>query len=63
MGDTKQGVVIRRVRVEKWEGLRAAARVLKRSPTQILRHISGDQPSKRLAADMERHGVRVEVAV
>lgn len=62
MAENKQ-VVIRRVRVEKWDGLRAASRVLKRSPTQILRHISGACPSKRLQADMERHGIKVEAAV
>ena len=62
MKETRQ-LVIRKVRVEKWDGLLAAARVLGRSPTQVLRHISGKSPSKKLQADMEKHGIRVEVAV
>ena len=67
-GDVKDasqgtGIVIKRRLVPEWTGLIEAARVLGRSPTQVLRHISGKSPSKKLQADMERHGIRVEVAV
>lgn len=53
-------MTIKRVLVEKWSGLEPAARALKRTTTQIRRHVSGEQPSAKLAADMDRLGIKVE---
>jgi hypothetical protein len=52
--------VIRRRLTEKWTGLRAAARVLGVSDTQVRRHVTGEQPSRRLAKRMAEHGISVE---
>lgn len=52
--------VIRRRLTEKWTGLRAAARVLGVSDTQVRRHVTGEQPSRRLAQRMEESGIKVE---
>lgn len=58
-------VTIRKVVVEEWKGIDQAAKILKRTSTQIRRHVSGVQPSAKLARDMEKHGIVVqrEVAV
>lgn len=56
-------IVIRKVRVEKWTGLDRAAKALKRTSTQIRRHVSGEQPSAKLARDMDRLGIHVEAAL
>lgn len=63
MGTTRHAAtapVIRRRVAEKWTGLRAAARILGVSDTQVRRHVTGDQPSRRLARRMAEHGIRVE---
>jgi len=57
------GIVIRRVMVPEWTCLEQAAKVLKRTSTQIRRHVSGEQPSAKLARDMDRLGIHVEAAL
>ena len=54
-------ITIRRETVEVFTGLSAAARRLGVSPTQIKRHVSGEQPSMRLARRMAEKGVEVAV--
>lgn len=54
-------ITIRRQTVEVFTGLSAAARRLGVSPTQVKRHISGEQPSLRLARRMAEKGVEVAV--
>ena len=54
-------ITIRRQTVEVFTGLSAAARRLGVSPTQIKRHVSGEQPSMRLARRMAEKGVEVAV--
>ncbi len=59
--DNKGRITIRRETVEVFTGLSAAARRLGVSATQIKRHVSGDQPSMRLARRMAEKGVEVAV--
>lgn len=54
-------ITIRRQTIEVYTGLSAAARRLGVSPTQVKRHISGEEPSRRLARRMEERGVEVAV--
>lgn len=54
-------ITIRRETVEVFKGLSAAARRLGVSATQIKRHVSGEQPSMRLARRMAEKGVEVAV--
>lgn len=54
-------ITIRRETVEVFTGLSAAARRLGVSATQIKRHVSGEQPSMRLARRMAEKGVEVAV--
>jgi len=54
-------ITIRRKTVEVFTGVSAAARRLGVSPTQVKRHISGEQPSLRLARRMAEKGVEVAV--
>jgi|GEM_PF-4307416 len=53
-------LVIRRRRVERWQNINAAARRLGVTDTQVRRHISGEEPSVRLARRMEQAGIVVE---
>ena len=57
---SKSTVVIRRAVVTRWSGLAEAAAMVGRTPTQIKRHVDGTQPSKKLQADMDRMGIKVE---
>jgi len=52
-------VTIRRMKVDVWTGLSAAARVTGRTPTQVKRHVDGTQPSRKLQDDMDRLGVTI----
>jgi hypothetical protein len=52
-------LVIKKVQVTRWTNISKAARLLKRTPTQIARHVSGSSPSRKLAADMSRLGIEV----
>jgi len=52
---------IRKRVVYEYTGLSAAAKLLGVSPTQIKRHVSGEQPSRRLARRMADAGVEVAV--
>lgn len=61
VGDTKERITIRRQTVEVFTGLSAAARRLGVTPTQVKRHVSGEQPSLRLAKRMAERGVEVAV--
>jgi len=54
----QQKIVIRRKTV--LTGLQPAADVLGVSRTQVRRHISGKQPSKRLAEKMREHNIVLE---
>ena len=54
-------IIIRAVKVVQYTGLSAAARRLGVSATQIKRHVSGEQPSMRLARRMAEKGVEVAV--
>jgi len=54
-------ITIRKETVEVFTGLSAAARRLGVSATQIKRHVSGEQPSMRLARRMAEKGVEVAV--
>lgn len=54
-------ITIRRQTVEVFVGLSAAARRLGCSATQVKRHVSGEQPSQRLAQRMAEKGVEVAV--
>jgi hypothetical protein len=60
MQRNRKQVVIRRKTVERWEGILAAARMLKVSDTQVRRHVSGESPSIRLARRMAEAGITVE---
>jgi len=53
------GLIIRHMWVQTWTGLKEAAKVLGRTETQIRRHVSGEQPSAKLARAMELHGITV----
>lgn len=52
-------IAIRRMMVPQYLGLSAAAKRLGVSATQVKRHISGEQPSMRLARQMRDKGVYV----
>lgn len=54
-------IVIKKVQVTRWTNISKAARLLKRTPTQIARHVSGTSPSRKLAADMTRLGIEVAI--
>ena len=54
-------VTIKRVTITRWTNISKAARLLKRTPTQIARHVSGVAPSRKLQADMDRLGIEVAV--
>jgi hypothetical protein len=54
-------VTIKRVTITRWTNISKAARLLKRTPTQIARHVSGASPSRKLQADMDRLGIEVAV--
>lgn len=56
----KKKVVIRRMKVDRWVGIKSAAMVMGRTATQIKRHLDGVAPSRKLQADMDRLGVVVE---
>ena len=53
-------ITIGRRLYSRWTNLGVAAKRLGRCRTQIQRHINGEVPSKKLAADMARLGVVVE---
>lgn len=59
--DSGGHITIRRETVEVFTGLSAAARRLGVSATQVKRHVSGEQPSMRLARRMADRGVEVAV--
>lgn len=61
MADKKERITIRRESVMVFTGLSAAARRLGVTPTQVKRHVSGEQPSLRLARRMAENGVEVAV--
>lgn len=50
---------IRRVQVEEWRGLQEGARRLGVSATQLRRHITGSEPSRRLAKRLEQANIVV----
>lgn len=54
-------LTIKRVQISRWTNISKAARLLKRTPTQIARHVSGASPSRKLQADMDRLGIEVAV--
>ena len=55
----KSGAPARRHRQKKLGS--KAAQLLKRTPTQVARHVSGTSPSRKLAADMTRLGIEVAI--
>lgn len=54
-------IVIKRVVKTQWTNISKAAKLLKRTPTQVARHVSGVSPSRKLAADMHRLGIEVAI--
>jgi len=54
-------LTIKKVQVTRWTNISKAARMLKRTPTQIARHVSGTSHSRKLQADMDRLGIEVAV--
>ena len=53
-------LVIRRLILPQWQNIQAAADLLGVSHTQVRRHVSGQNPSRRLARRMEELGIVVE---
>ncbi len=61
---SSSGIVLRRVTVEQWSGVKEASKVLGVTPQQVSRHINASGPadaqySKALAARMIERGVEV----
>ena len=54
-------LIIKKVTVTRWTNISQAARMLKRTPTQVARHVSGAMHSRKLAADMQKLGIEVAV--
>jgi hypothetical protein len=54
-------IIIKKVTITRWSNISKAAQLLKRTPTQVARHVSGTSPSRKLAADMTRLGIEVAI--